>query len=96
MDAPAGADLRVVCIVATSESELAKYLSEIEPEIAVPDWEEEALLTVNEIAFGAALATGIIQGKINAIVPIKPKIRRTFLIILLPNAKLPCLKIHQN
>jgi len=37
VDAPAGADLGVVCIVATSESELAKYLSEIEPEIAEPD-----------------------------------------------------------
>lgn len=85
MDAPAGADLSVVCIEATSESALARYLSEIDPDIADPDWDEAALPTINDIAFGVAVATGIIKVRIRATVPVKPKVRKAFSIMLLPN-----------
>ncbi len=78
----------MVCIIADSESESAMYLREIEPDIAEPDWDELALLTDSEMAFGAAFTTGVTKSKLKAIVPVKPKIRRNLLIILLPNKRI--------
>jgi hypothetical protein len=55
-EAPAGIDFNISWIVATSESEVAKYFSDTEPVIAESGSDDEALLTINVTPTGTALA----------------------------------------
>ncbi len=53
-EAPAGIDFNISWIVATSESEVAKYFSDTEPVIAESGSDDEALFTINVTPTGAA------------------------------------------
>ena len=55
-EAPAGIDFNISWIVATSESEVAKYFSDTEPVIAESGSDDEALLTINVTPTGTAFA----------------------------------------
>jgi hypothetical protein len=55
VEAPAGSDFKTICIVATSEIEVAKYFSATEPVIVESD---EAEFTISVTARGTAFAAG--------------------------------------